>query len=80
MADFTLILMAPMLIKNFNFSHILEYCDIINDAHGSNNDYRHTIIKGQHLFVDLSKEIDEKILDSLHDNLAVEFAHPTAAQ
>ena len=37
--------------KNFNFSHILEYCDVINDAHESNNDYRHVIIKikGKHL-------------------------------
>ena len=69
-----------MLIKNFNFSHNLEYCDIINDAHGSKNDYRHTILKEQHLFVDLSKEIYEKILDYLHDNLEVEFAHPTEAQ
>ena len=61
MADFTLILSAPMIIKKFNFSHIFEYCDNINDAQGSNNDYRHSIIKEQHLFVDLSKEIDEKI-------------------
>ena len=35
--------------QNFNCSHILEYCDVINDAHGSNNDYRHVIIKEQHL-------------------------------
>ena len=38
-----------MPIQNFNFSHILEYCDVINNAHGSNNDYRHVIIKEQHL-------------------------------
>ena len=37
-----------MPIQN-NFSHILEYCDVIKDAHGSKNDYRHVIIKGQHL-------------------------------
>ena len=49
MADFTSIWLAAMPIQNFNFSHILEYCDVINDPHGSNNDYRHVIIKGQHL-------------------------------
>ena len=38
-----------MPIQNFNFSLILEYCDVINNAHGSNNDYRHVIIKEQHL-------------------------------
>jgi hypothetical protein len=38
-----------MPIQNFNFSHILEYCDVINDAHGSNNDCGHVIIKGKHL-------------------------------
>ena len=38
-----------MPIQNFNFSQFLEYCDVINDANGSNNDNRHVIIKGQHL-------------------------------
>ena len=38
-----------MSIQNFNFSQFLEYCDVINNAHGSNNDNRHVIIKGQHL-------------------------------
>ena len=41
--------MAAMPILNFNFSQFLEYWDVINDAYGSNNDYRHVIIKGQHL-------------------------------
>ena len=49
LADFTSIWWAALPIQNFNFSHILEYCDVINDANGSNNDYRHVIIKGQHL-------------------------------
>ena len=49
MVDFTSVLSAAMSIQNFNFSHILEYCDVINDAHESNNVYRHVIIKGQHL-------------------------------
>ena len=49
MADLTSILSAAMPIQNLNFSHILEYCDVINDAHGGNNDYRHVIIKEQHL-------------------------------
>ena len=38
-----------MPIQNFNFSHFLEYCDVINNAHGSNNNCRHVIIKEQHL-------------------------------
>ena len=38
-----------MPIQNFIFSHIPEYCDVINDAHRSNNDSTHVIIKGQHL-------------------------------
>ena len=49
MADFTSIWSAAMPIQNLKFSHILEYCDVINDANGSNNDNRHVIIKGQHL-------------------------------
>ena len=49
MADFTSIWSAAMPIQNFNFSQFLEYCDVINDANGSNNDNRHVIIKGQHL-------------------------------
>jgi hypothetical protein len=36
-----------MPIQNFNFSHIREYCDVINNTHGSNNDNRHVIIKEQ---------------------------------
>ena len=38
-----------MPIQSFNFSQFLEYCDVINDANGSNNDNRHVIINGQHL-------------------------------
>ena len=49
MADFTSIWSAAMPIQNFNLSQFLEYCDVINDANGSNNDNRHVIIKGQHL-------------------------------
>ena len=56
-----------MPIQNLNFSHILEYCDVLNDAHGSNNDYRHVIIKGQSL-------LKENFVTDLRD-LVVEFAH-----
>jgi hypothetical protein len=38
-----------MPIQNFHFSHILEYCNIINDAQGSNNDYRWPSIDGTFL-------------------------------
>ena len=50
MADFTSIWSAAMPIQNFNFSPILEYCDVRNDAHRSNKGYYwQVIIKGQHL-------------------------------
>ena len=49
MADFTSILTAPMPIQNFDFSHILEYCDVVNASHGSTSDYRKYIIKEKHL-------------------------------
>ena len=38
-----------MPIQNFHFSHILEYCHVINNAHRNYNDFRHVIIKEQHL-------------------------------
>ena len=50
MADFTSILTAPVPIQNFDFSHILVYCDVINASHGSISDYTKSIIKGKHLF------------------------------
>jgi hypothetical protein len=61
---FTSILSAAMPIQNFNFSHILDYCDVINDANGINGDYRHVIIKGQrllkeHFVIDLLFKQDE---------------------
>ena len=41
---------TAMLLKNFNFTDILEYCNVLNTAHSCQNYYRQIITKGQAFF------------------------------
>ena len=43
---------TPLIIRNFNYSSILQYSQLLNKIHGIPNDYTAAMIKGQKLFAD----------------------------
>ena len=40
---------TPLMLKNFTFSDIIEYCEVLDEAHKTRNNYRHEMKKGQQL-------------------------------
>ena len=43
---------TTLIIRNFNYTNILQYTQLLNKIHGIPNDYTATMIKGQKLFAD----------------------------